>query len=87
MVENILRIEDEPDLCYIVADGTEECHNIKTMLTLLGEEQCSDEIYDERKSICDGCEYLIQNELCDIDRRLIRLENRFANKSCPLGKW
>lgn len=82
-----MRIEDEPDLCYIVADGTEECHNIKNMLILLGEEQCSDEIYDERKSICDGCESLKAGEVCDVDRRLIRLENRFATKKCPLNKW
>jgi hypothetical protein len=86
-VESLLRIEDEPELCYIVEDGTEECHNIKEMLVLLGEEQCSDETYDERKSICDGCEHLKKGELCDVDKRLVRLENRFQSKKCPLGKW
>jgi hypothetical protein len=87
MVESVLRIEEEPELCFIVDDGTETCQDVKTMLVLLGEEQCSDETYDERKSICDGCEHLKKGELCEVDRRLVRLENRFQNKKCPIDKW
>ncbi len=82
-----MRIEDEPEICYLNEKEEEVCFDIKTQLILLGEEQCSDEVYDERKSICDSCEHLLVGELCDIDRRLIRLENRFESKSCPLGKW
>ena len=82
-----MRIEDEPDLYYINADGEDVAHDIKEMLILLGEEQCPDDVYDARKSICDSCEHLKKGELCDVDRRLIRLENRFQSKKCPLDKW
>lgn len=82
-----MKIEDEPEVCYIDADDQEVCFDIKTQLILLGEEQCSDEVYDERKNICDACEHLKKGELCAVDRRLIRLENRFETKSCPIGKW
>lgn len=87
MVENLLRIEDEPDLYWINENGEEIGHDIKEMLILIGKEQCSDEVYDQRKSICDACEHLKKGELCDVDRRLIRLENRFQDKSCPINKW
>lgn len=84
-----MRIEDEPPIYIIGPDAElgEVPHDIKETLLLLGEEQCSDEVYDQRKSICDSCEFLIKGELCDVDRRLIRLENRFQSKSCPVGKW
>ncbi len=81
-----MRVEDEPPVYFISEDGVETAHDIKEIL-LLGEEQCSDEVYDQRKSICDSCEFLIKGELCDVDRRLIRLENRFQSKSCPMLKW
>jgi hypothetical protein len=87
MVACLLRIEDEPEIFFVNENGEERGHDIKTMLILLGEEQCSDEIYDKRKSICDSCEHLKKGELCAVDRRLIRLENRFERKSCPLNKW
>lgn len=87
MVESILRIEDEPDLYWIGEDGNEVAYDIKEMLILLGEEQCDDEVYDARKSVCDSCEHLKKGELCEVDRQLIRLENRFKNKKCPIDKW
>lgn len=82
-----MRIEDEPPVYFAGEDGEQVAHDVKEMLVLLGEEQCSDEVYATRKSICDSCERLMGGELCDVDRRLIRLENRFESKRCPLSKW
>lgn len=87
MVESILRIEDEPPVYFIREDGVETAHEIKELVVLLGREQCSDEVYAERKSICDSCDKLIKGELCDVDRLLVRVEGRLQDKRCPLSKW
>jgi hypothetical protein len=87
MVASILRVEDEPPVYFIGEDGVETAHDIKEILILTGVEQCSDALYDERKSICDSCDKLMGGELCDVDRLLIRVENRVQDKRCPLSKW
>lgn len=82
-----MKIEDEPDIFFIGEDGVEIGYNVKETLILFGKEQCSDEVYDQRKAICDSCEHLRKGELCDVDRNLIRLENRIQDKTCPINKW
>jgi hypothetical protein len=47
----------------------------------------SDEIADQRYSICKECEHLNAISLCSICSCFMPGKVKFSNSSCPIGKW
>jgi hypothetical protein len=82
-----MRIEDEPDISF-GNDGEEPYpQNVAELVAARGKELCSDEVYDERISLCRSCEHLRANELCDVSSLLVRIEARLLDSQCPVKKW
>lgn len=47
----------------------------------------SDQLYDERMSICNGCENLNSVKLCTECKCIMPVKAKFAHFYCPIKKW
>ena len=45
------------------------------------------EILDMRWDLCTGCEFLTESNRCQKCGCFMKVKHKFANASCPIGKW
>lgn len=47
----------------------------------------SDEIYEERMSICESCEHFTEEKTCKLCTCQMRTKCQWASSECPIKKW
>lgn len=52
-----------------------------------GFKNVSDEIYEERMSICKSCEHFTEQQTCKLCTCRMQTKCQWASSECPLKKW
>ena len=45
------------------------------------------DIINKRWTICEGCEFLRENNTCEKCGCFMKIKSRIATVACPIGKW
>lgn len=62
-------------------------NGIKVVEVIQQVKPVSDEIKQQRLSVCDQCEFRVKNDYCSQCLCLLIVLTSRSNANCPVGKW